>query len=330
MLIFEKTNYDLSARILSGEATSAEVTTHEQWLAADPLHRQEWDEMVHAWNVASDAVRFQDVDVNEGWSKVKHDLKTNVKPAWYTMVVYQRIAAAVILLFAAASVLWVLKPFEKTDYHEIAIYSPNGEEVVLPDGSTVTLSAESSIAYTSPFRSDQRSVRFSGEAFFQIQGDPKWPFVVETVDITVKVIGTAFNVRSWPGQQVSFVDVSSGTVEVAANSVDLSPVKIVCGHRAVYDHKNGLLEKRMADPNFLSWKTRKIEFQNVPLNHVFETLENVYRVKIQVSDVSILNERMGATFSHNTLEYITGVVCETFELECKDEQGVLFFSRKKS
>lgn len=331
MLRSENRDYDLGARILSGEATSEEVTYHEQWLAADPIHRQEWDEMVHAWNAASDAVRLRDVDVDEGWKTVKRQLRIVIKPAWYTLLVNQRIAAGIILLFAMASVIWWLKPVESVTYEEIMVYSTAGEDVVLPDGSVVSLSSESSLAYTVPFKTDRRLVKFSGEAFFQVEGNPEWPFLIETSDLTIKVTGTSFNVRSWPHQPASFVDVSSGKVEVSAKSDNIIQiVEIESGLRAVFSRKSNLLERTMADPNFLAWKTRRIEFQDADLNLVFETLENVYRVKIRVADASILDERMGATFSHNSLDYITGVVCATFDLECTSDKDVLFFSRRKS
>lgn len=332
MLRPEKIDYDLGARILSGEATAEEVTAHEKWLAADPVNRQEWDEMVHSWNSASDALRFHKVDVNEGWNQVKHQIKPITKPAWYNKKVFKRmaVAAAFVFLIAAASVLWLLSPADKINYREIVVKSSLGEDIVLPDGSLVTLNAKSSISYTSPFNPDQRIVHFNGEAFFQVEGDTQWPFIIETNEITVKVTGTSFNVRSWPNQKASYVDVNSGIVEVMPKTGTYSPLQITSGVRAVYHHYNGLLEQTESDPNYKAWKTHQIEFQNTPLSQVFETIENVYGVKIQVTDASILEEYMGATFSHNSLEYITNVVCTTFNLDCTSKENVLFFSRKES
>jgi ferric-dicitrate binding protein FerR (iron transport regulator) len=329
MLKSEDINYDLSARVLSGEATSSEFALHEQWLAADPLHQEEWNEMVQAWNAASDAIRFQEIDVDGAWNQVKDQIKPKVKQVWYKQSVYQRVAASAIILLAAVSVIWLLKPTEKIEYKEILIYSEAGEDILLPDSSTVWLSAKSSLAYTAPFASDRRSIKFSGEAFFQVEGDANWPFIIETDDITIKVTGTAFNVRSRPEQLKSFVDVSNGIVEVSAKSDLLNSIQLTAGLRAIYDRKNGNLEKNIADRNFLAWKTQQIEFQNTSLDQVFETLENVYQVKIRVSDASILEERMGGTFSQNTLDFITEVVCTTFDLEVSKDQNVLYFSRSE-
>ncbi len=330
MLKLENTEYNLGARILSGEATPEEVTLHEKWLAADPLNSQEWEEMVNTWNVASDAVRFSEVNANDAWKKVKKQIKPAEKAVWYTLPVFQGVAAAVLLALSVAALWLWLKPGNLIEYRHVTVLSTYGEDVVLPDGSVVSLNAGSSITYTDPFTPELRLVNFSGEAFFQVEGNPEKPFVIETNYITVKVVGTSFNVRSWPNQNASYVDVSTGTVEVSVKSdINSMPVSIKSGNRAVYNRSNGILEKTPGDPNFLAWKTRQIEFQNAPLSQVFETLENVYRVKIQVSDASILNERMGATFSHNTLDYISGVVCSTFSLECTSEKGTLYFSRKK-
>jgi len=330
MLSSEKINYDLTAKVLSGEATSSDFAAHEQWLAADPLHQEEWEQMVHTWNAAVDAIRFEDVDVDGAWHQVKQQMKPKVQQAWFLRPVYQRVAAILVVLLAAVSVIWLLNPAGKMEYKEMMVYSQSGEDVVLPDGSVVSLSAGSSLTFTSPFKPDSRFVNFSGEAFFQIEGNPNWPFIIETNELTIRVIGTAFNVRSWPHQSSSYVDVSHGLVDVSSKTDGSTTIQLSEGHRAAYNRKSRMLEKSVVDPNFLSWKTRQIEFQNASLNQVFETLENVYKVKIVVSDASILEERMGATFSHNTLNYITNVVCATFDLEVSEENDVLVFIRKKS
>lgn len=329
MLKSEKMDYNLGARILSGEATSEDLIVHEQWLAADPMHRHQWEEMVQSWNAASDAMRYQKVDVEAGWRSVKKQIQSDKpKRFWHVLPVFKGVAAMIAVFFAAATAYWLFTPRESNVYEQVVVYTPFGEEVILPDGSVVTLSPESSITYFKPFKPDQRKVQFSGEAFFQVEGNVSWPFVLETEDITIKVTGTSFNVRAWPGQSSSYVDVSTGKVEVSSKNVGSAPLLVVPGLRAVFSRSNGKLEKLAADPNYLSWKTREIKFQDAPLSQVFETLENVYRVEIQVSDASILNERMGATFSHNTLDYISGVVCATFNLECVYQEGLLLFSRK--
>lgn len=328
MLKPENINYDLGARILSGEATAEDLIVHEQWLAADPMHRHQWEEMVQSWNAASDALRYQQVDVDVAWSRVKKQVRSaRENRAWYTLPVFKGVAAMMMLFTAVVTAFWLFAPGESVVYDRVVVTSPYGEEVTLPDGSVVTLSAESSIAYLKPFKPDQRKIQFSGEAFFQVEGNPDWPFIIETNDITIRVTGTSFNVRAWPNQPSSFVDVSSGKVEVSSKNTSM-PLLVTSGLRAVFTRNSGKLEKLKADPNYLAWKTREIKFQDAPLSQVFETLENVYRIDIEVADASILNERMGATFSHNTLDYISGVVCATFDLKCEQQEGVLSFSRK--
>lgn len=328
MLKPENIDYHLGARILSGEATAEDLIQHEQWLAADPMHHHEWEEMVQSWHAASDALRYQQVDVDAGWASVIKQVRAGKeKRSWYALPVFRGVAATITVLLAVAAAFWLFTPQESIVYEKVVVSSLYGEEVTLPDGSVVTLSSESSISYLKPFKPDQRLVQFSGEAFFQVEGNPSWPFVIETDDITIKVTGTSFNVRARPDQKASFVDVSSGRVEVSSKKAS-APLMVTPGLRAVYTRSNGKLEKLTADPNFLSWKTRELKFQDVPLSQVFETLENVYQVEIQVSDASILNERMGATFSHNTFDYISGVVCATFDLKCVQQDEGWMFSRK--
>ena len=87
--------------------------------------------------------------------------------------------------------------------------------IILPDGSVVTLNSGSSLKYsTSDFNSGSRSVFLTGEGFFSVIKDPARPFYATTPGIKVKVLGTTFNIKAYPDEDIEEATVVTGEVEI--------------------------------------------------------------------------------------------------------------------
>lgn len=87
--------------------------------------------------------------------------------------------------------------------------------VHLPDGTSVTLNHYSSLSYPERFKSDNREVELSGEAYFEVSKDPKHPFIVQTETIDVQVLGTHFNVGAYPDNPDVKTTLLTGSVAVS-------------------------------------------------------------------------------------------------------------------
>ena len=85
---------------------------------------------------------------------------------------------------------------------------------VLPDGSTVWLNAGSKLYYENDFTGATREVRLEGEAFFDVVKKTDRPFIVHTSGIDIKVLGTAFNVKSYPEDKTVETTLYRGSVKV--------------------------------------------------------------------------------------------------------------------
>ena len=124
--------------------------------------------------------------------------------------------AAAILIIALGLGIGI-NSFTKT-IPEITAIAAKGEkrEIVLSDGSIVVLNSNSSITYPESF-GDTRNVKLSGEAYFKVHRNPQKPFIVTVHGVSVKVLGTSFNIESYDHRETK-VSVLAGKVEVSSPS----------------------------------------------------------------------------------------------------------------
>lgn len=126
------------------------------------------------------------------------------------------LAASVFIIIVAAIGLTISDSNYKTNLLTTIIEAPAGStsQVILPDGSKVWLNAKSKLIYKKHFGEKFREVTLIGEAFFDVVKDAQHPFIVNTSSLHLKVLGTAFNVRSFANDKTSEAALVRGSIEV--------------------------------------------------------------------------------------------------------------------
>lgn len=179
---------------------------------------------------------------------------------------------------------------ELSDYSN-TIKTPRGGEfrVVLPDGTKVHLNALSELTYPLAFGNDNRVVKLSGEAYFEVAHDSKRPFLVETNGITIKQFGTRFNVNSY-SMQNTIVTLEQGSIGVSTGGVEFAMVKP--GECAVWNKgANSVAINKVDDPlEVCGWHYNRFVFNEASLGEMMETLSLWYdmEVRFQQSDLANL------------------------------------------
>ena len=95
----------------------------------------------------------------------------------------------------------VVQPtLESSHIKMLECYVGNGEKqvITMSDSTTVILNSGSVLIYPENFGADEREVYLTGEAIFDVTKDASHPFIVKTSDFSIKVLGTLFNVCSYP------------------------------------------------------------------------------------------------------------------------------------
>lgn len=222
-----------------------------------------------------------------------------------------RVAAAVLVLVLGGVWAWSLP---------VTVTAPPGERqtTTLPDGSTVHLNSESSLSYTRTFRAwpfgdaETRGVHLDGEAFFDVR-DGERPFVVETSDARVRVLGTQFNVRAGRGAQPGTrVTVSSGRVRVASvRNASAAVVLDTPGQSSTV--ANASARPSRPEPvdleRALVWRDGGFAVTDRPLTEIVRELERRYGVQIRI-DASVQNPSAPLSLYYPTATGVETIVSD--------------------
>jgi len=179
----------------------------------------------------------------------------------------------------------------------------NVELVNLPDGSRVTLNQHASLSYPNQFTSDSREVELSGDAFFDIEKNTQVPFMIKTDKLIIKVLGTSFYVNAKENAPTIAVVVSSGKVLIEAGKT--KNIIIEKGEKGIFDKTTKVLVKTQnTDPNFISWKTMSLVFDDMPLGDVVKKINETYHTNIIFDNPDPEKCLLSATFENQSLETI--------------------------
>jgi ferric-dicitrate binding protein FerR (iron transport regulator) len=154
-------------------------------------------------------------------------------------------------------------------------------EVVLPDGTHVTLNSASSLTYPVAFTGHERDVELKGEAYFEVAKDKTRPFRVSSGIQTVTVLGTHFNINAYSDEATIKTTLLEGSVEVAAAG---NKGLIVPGQQMVVQPQAGTLYKRNVNTDKeVAWKNGFFSFDGDDLKAVMRQVARWYNVDVAYS-----------------------------------------------
>ncbi len=162
--------------------------------------------------------------------------------------------------------------------------TPGGMEyqVVLPDGSKVWLNAKSSISFPSKFSSVSREVKITGEAYFEVAKNKEKPFFVKVGQVTVRVLGTHFDIKAYEDEDVIKTSLLEGSVKILeGDNTDL----LHPGQQAVWNKEKKTVKISTADMNeVVAWKNGLFQFQDENVAAIMAEIGRWYNVQIEYQD----------------------------------------------
>ncbi len=310
---------DLITRYLAGEAGKEDISILNDWLKSDIKNQELFDQYIKTWHIIEKQKIEKVVDVEKEWLsfKTKTGKKIiNFKPEVdRNKSVYMRVLkyAAIAALVAFSSVL-VYKFFTKPS-DKVITAQMSAVETTLPDGTKITLNSNTTIHYPNKFAASERTLKLNGEAYFEVTPDKNKPFIISAGDVRIAVLGTSFYVNTNAENDNIEVILTEGKVAVYYSSRPSEKVIMTPGDKVeVSTMKNKISKSKNENENYISWKTKKLIFNNSSLNYIVNSLNKVYKSNIVITDRKLDNCRLTATFENQSLDAVLNVIKETLDL----------------
>ena len=188
------------------------------------------------------------------------------------------------------------------------ISTPRGasKNIVLPDGSAVSLNAGSTLSYPSNMDTGDRIVKVFGEAFFSVATKSSRPFRVQAREMFVEVLGTRFNVRDYPEETCSKTFVVAGAIRIsyrdssailrAGEEADIDPTRL--------DHRTFILKPGVDTTAMAEWMKGILSFSDIDLPSLLRELSRAYDVDIVLQGPAITHRFKGLVSVKEPLDQV--------------------------
>ncbi len=199
-------------------------------------------------------------------------------------------------------------PSDELVYNTLKVPFGRNFELVLSDGSKVHLNAGTSLRYPVQFIPGRdRQVFLTGEAFFDVAKDQNNPFIINSGDLNIRVLGTKFNVSAYEEDELTEVVLVEGSVglynkneEFHNDSFLLAP-----GNKGSFDkHRNTLDSEKVITSLYTSWISGELVFRNMTFGNILKKMERHYNVSITNNNLDINQEKFNASFRNAPIEKV--------------------------
>ena len=248
------------------------------------------------------------------------------------------IAAVMLILIISGAIGWTLfglqnqnlkSQISNNQIRDIIVTTGMGEHshVTLPDGTILTLNAQTTVRYN--LADGKRQVSIDGEAFFEVARDPEHPFVVSANGMTVTCLGTSFDVRNYSDESTASVVLRDGKVRVNACDADLT---MEPGSRVLMDRQTFALSKHTVTPSdYTAWLNGEIKFNNQTLEEIAAELSRNYNIDLVITSDELRQERFNGYLGRSSLRNILDVLCLASDMSyhVDNDTMVYIYPRKK-
>lgn len=236
------------------------------------------------------------------------------------------VAAAVIVLCIYLSVAYFLP--DASGQQQQLCMQQNREHTTLvttlEDGSVVYLAGETSLQYPEHFATGSREVSLSGSALFDVTGNRSRPFLIETEEVRIEVLGTAFDVRS--NDHAPFeLSVQRGEVKVTLKKSG-HDIHVKAGQTVKLLAQQWQLSAT-ENPRLFDRYTTSMRFKDQRLGDILRVINRqTPEVQLQTSPAALGERLLTVTFSNNSPEAMAELICLALNLKCTPQEGILMLT----
>ena len=280
-------NEKLLAKFLMDECTENELCEIKRWMDESNEHAFELFTIEELYQLGKTGFSTRATDVDRAEQMLFKRLKNGRKRKSESWILssWMRYAATFVGIILLSGTIYLTFLKYNTEKESLLTVNTRNEveQLTLPDGTKVWLNKNSIFRYPKEFDENNREVHLEGEGYFEVQKNPEKPFIVHVDDINVKVLGTVFNVRSYPEDSEIEVSLIKGKVNVFSASETRDNVILAPDEQLTYDKRSGKMNHHHVDALQTSqWTTGRLSFVNASVPEIMKAIERKYDVRIVI------------------------------------------------
>jgi ferric-dicitrate binding protein FerR (iron transport regulator) len=194
--------------------------------------------------------------------------------------------------------------------------------LLLEDSTQVWLNAASSLEFPDQFDSKKREVFLTGEAFFDVKHTDKIPFIIHTGNVSTTVLGTAFNIKAYPGQENITISVSRGKVRVSRK--DGWETTLTKGQQVkLRGDGQEAYEKSIPAEMIAGWQQGNLVYDDETLVDIIGDMQRIYNAEIHINNQQVANLKISTSFKREIgIEQALQVLCRLTDTELTKKEGI--------
>ena len=308
-------HHNLIIKFFAGEISEDEMIFLKSWIEQSPENLHIFNEENELWQEASVHTKLEHYKTDTAWINLSTKLGFGKNNNKSVAIVIRRnnyrilIAAATIAYLVAIGSLslWMAgkKSFQQIGAAYNIVSTNEGEKarITLSDSTKIILNSGSRLQYKVGYNTEDRIVKFSGEAFFDVSTNPEKPFVVQLDKMSISATGTRFNIFSFGNEDRVETTLEEGAIKVSIKGKE--PINLKSGQQVVYfPRSDKFLVRGVATDTYTSWKENKLRFNDTPFEEVLRRIGRKYNVKFEITNHDLLNLKYTATFIDESIEEV--------------------------
>ena len=330
-------DFEKIARYLAEEMERDELREFRQELSQNLNLKAEVEMIEKVWGnfkPSSPGTYNAEVDTNSAWEKLSDrleeegliPLQKNISigfPGWL------KIAASVLLFVSLGMAAWFIAGI-RSDVQLLTLSTDDADITLiqkLNDGSVVYMASNTAISFPKEFEKQQRKIRLSGEAFFDVSHNPEQPFFVETSLAGIEVLGTSFNIREL---DVNSMEIFVETGKVKVNIKDMESTIFFLEQGELLKIKNGRVEKSYAaDIYNTAWRKNHMQFKDETLENILSVLNKNFPTQMMIEHPELNQRKLTVTFYNTSPEVIGELIAISLDIEhVTSDENIITFRKK--
>lgn len=284
-------------------------------------------------------------DLKTGGSNITHVDENGrlvvTEPGWMTISEpeantkrqkpYAKYLIAVMLIIAVGAV-WIIqgighskdKAAQLSSLTKKATDRSESKFLLLEDSTRVWLNAASSLEFPDQFDDKKREVFLSGEAYFDVKHTDKIPFIIHTGNVSTTVLGTAFNIKAYPGQENITISVSRGKVKITRP--DGWETTLTKGQQVkLKENGREAWEKSIPAGLIAGWQQGNLAYDDETFTDIIADMQRIYNVDIRINNQSVRSLKISTSFKKEIgIEQALQVLCKLTDTELTQKDRVFF------